>query len=469
MWRGAGLALVAAVIIAAATACDGADADKAGGPSAQEPVTLTLAKHDVNWAFAAFVAATSRLSGGSIRIEVLPDWRGGEVGYERGTVADVRAAKVQVGVVGVRVWDTMGVTSFRGLVAPFLIDNLELQRRVLESPVAAEMLEGVEQAGVVGLAVLPGALRRPLGFSRRLVRPSDYTGATVGVTPGGVARATIRALRARPNPYPPGVVSGLDGAELDLATIAQNAYDELAPALASNVVLWPRAETIVMNREAFEALTQEQQEILRRAGREALAPELRRVERDEEAALNTVCERGKLSLATASATDLGLLRAAVRPVYAELERDAQTREWIGEITKLRQDDDASSLYPLRCPKAQPNAKTAASTLEGRWTVSWSRNELLAAGIEPTDADALQGRHVLEFSNGRFRSQTDPTTGTYTLAGDILRLVFDNVVVGVTPGKVYELRWSVYRDSLSFAAVEGREPLLAMTMKPFRRT
>jgi TRAP-type C4-dicarboxylate transport system substrate-binding protein len=409
------------------------------------------------------------LSGGSIRIEVLPDWRGGEIDYERGTVADVRAAKVQIGVVGVRVWDTMGVTSFRALVAPFLIDSLELQGRVLESPVGAEMLEGVEQVGVVGLAVLPGTLRRPLGFARPLVRPSDYTGATVGVAPGGVARATIRVLGARPKAYPPGDVSGLEGAELDLATVAQNAYDELAPTLAANVVLWPRAETIVMNRDAFEALTQEQQKILRRAGREALAPELSRVERDEKAALASLCERGELSFATASATELGSLRAAVRPVYAELEHDGQTREWIGEITRLRRDDEAASLHPPRCPKAQTNAKAAASKLEGRWKVSWSRDELLVAGIEPTVADALEGRHVLEFSNGRFRSETDPTTGTYTVAGDVLRLVFDNKVVGVTPGKVYELRWSVYRDSLSFSPVEGREPLLAMTMKSFRRT
>ena len=141
-------------------------------------------------------------------------------------------------------------------------------------------------------AVLPGTLRRPLGFARPLVRPSDYTGATVGVAPGGVARATIRVLGARPKAYPPGDVSGLEGAELDLATVAQNAYDELAPTLAANVVLWPRAETIVMNRDAFEALTQEQQKILRRAGREALAPELSRVERDEKAALASLCERG---------------------------------------------------------------------------------------------------------------------------------------------------------------------------------
>ena len=55
--------------------------------------------------------------------------------------------------VGARVWDTMGVTSLRALVAPFLVDSLALERRVLESPLAAKMLAGLDRAGVVGLAL----------------------------------------------------------------------------------------------------------------------------------------------------------------------------------------------------------------------------------------------------------------------------------------------------------------------------
>jgi TRAP-type C4-dicarboxylate transport system substrate-binding protein len=462
----AAFVLVAAALLVAATACAGGKTDKAGGPAAKKPVTLTLAKHDVNYAFAAFVAATNRLSGGSIQIEVLPDWRDGEVDYERGTVTDVREAKVQLGVVGVRVWDTLGVSSFRALVAPFLIDSLALQRRVLESAAAAEMLEGVEQAGVVGLAVLPGALRRPLGFSRTLVGPKGYEGATIGIRPGELARETIRALKARPETYLPGGVSELDGAELDLATIAQNGYDELAPALTANVVLWPRVETIVMNLEAFEALTQDQQDILRRAGQAAIAQDLNRIESDEKAALAAVCERGKLSFATASASDLELLRAAVRPVYAELERDQQTKEWIGDISELRQ-EGTPAVDTLRCPKAETDGNADASKLEGRWTASWTRDELIAAGVTPGLAEALQGRHVLELSDGRFRSRTDGARGTFRVAGDVLSLVFERGV-GVTPGEVYQFRWSVYLDSLSFAHVPGRKPLRAMLIKPWQR-
>ena len=60
------------------------------------------------------------------------------------------------------------------------------------------------------------------------------------------------------------------------------------------------------------------------------------------------------------------------------------------------------------------------------------------------------------------------TGTYSVAGDVLRLIFATGIGGVEPGKVYELRWSIYRDSLTFSAVPGRQPLLAMAIKPFRR-
>jgi TRAP-type C4-dicarboxylate transport system substrate-binding protein len=366
------------VALAAGTAgCGGSGGDKAGGQGAKNPVVLTLAKHDVNYAFAEFASAVETLSGGSIRIDVLPDWRDGEVDYERGTVEDVRDAKVELGVVGVRVLDTMGVTSFRAVVAPFLVDSLGLQRRVLER-LPEGVLESVEQAGVVGISVLPGPLRRPVGFSRRLVDPQDYRGATIGIRPSGVAEATFRALGARAKSYLPGDVAGLDAAELDFATIAQNNYDKLARSFLGNVVLWPRVELIVMNRDTFEALTSEQQEILRRAGRDVLGAELARLEREERAGLVAVCERGARSLVTASVADLRSLREAVQPVYDELERDPQTRDWIAEIAELREEGQVAA-SALNCPEKDASPKSYASKLEGRWTVNWTLEELLAAG------------------------------------------------------------------------------------------
>ena len=148
-----------------------------------------------------------------------------------------------------------------------------LQRRVLETELAVRSLDGVQRANVVGIALLPGTLRQPLGFSRALVGPDDYRGAAFGIRAGGVAEASVRALGARAVTYVSGRASDFDGAELDYSTIGDSSYDQEARALTANVVLWPRIQTVVMNRAAFDGLTPEQQEILRRAGREAVEPE----------------------------------------------------------------------------------------------------------------------------------------------------------------------------------------------------
>src|SRR5262249_58998269 len=180
----------------AAAGCGGAGADKAGGKEPEKRIVLTLGEHDPSHGGTQFAAAVEKLSGGAIRIHVNSAWENAWVDAERRTVDDIRSNKVDLAVVGARVWDTLGVTSFQALLAPVLVGDLDLQRRVLQSPLADEMLSGVERTGVAGVAVLPGALRRPFGYRRPLVGPGDYRGARMGVKPGRVEEETFRGLGA---------------------------------------------------------------------------------------------------------------------------------------------------------------------------------------------------------------------------------------------------------------------------------
>jgi TRAP-type C4-dicarboxylate transport system substrate-binding protein len=342
------LALALAVAVGAA-GCGGGGTDKAGGSAPPKPLVLTLATHDDDEASGTFAAAVARLSGGSLRIRIEGNWRASqdrrEIDYERGIVEDVRAGKAQLGIFGVRVWDTLGVTSFQALLAPFLIDSLSLERAALQSPLAAKALARVGRQGVVGIALVPGRLRRPLGLTRSLLRPRDYRGAVMGFRIGAVAEATYRTLGARPQGYIPGYLSGFDGTDLDPLTITENNYDVGARGLTANVVFWPKPQTIVMNRAAFERLTPEQQGILIAAGRAALAPELKRIARDQQLGLSNLCAAG-FQLATASPTDLVALRRAVRPVYDRIERNPFTKRWIAEIVRVR---GSSAPDVARCP------------------------------------------------------------------------------------------------------------------------
>jgi TRAP-type C4-dicarboxylate transport system substrate-binding protein len=459
-------ALVAVALVAAATACGGSG-DKAGGDGGGKAVVLTLESEDDPQLTPApeFAEVVERLSGGSVRISLVPAGRGLEVDFERGVVEDVRDGKAQLGIVGARVWDTIGVVSFRPLLAPFLVDSLELERQALERPEAERMLDGVEQAGVVGVGLLPGPLRRPSGIARPLRGPADFRGATIGIRPGGLAREALHALGARIRANVPGDLGGLDGSEVDPATIAYNDYDE--QVVTANVVLWPKPFTVVMNRSAWDGLSGERQELLRRAAREARPAELRQVEQDEAAAAVELCRRGEASFVQASAAEIAALRAAVRPVYAALERDPDAARLIAWI-----DEHRRRARTVRCPRASPAVAVGSSQLEGRWETTWARDDLVAAGIRPEDAALLSGHHTAEFRDGRFRFAGDPgsgksATGTYVLDGDVVRLTF-RTGVALQLGRVYELGWSVYRDSLAFTAVPGSEPLLAFLTAPYRR-
>ena len=59
-------------------------------------------------------------------------------------------------MVGAGAWDSVGVSSFRALVTPFLIDSYALQDRVIRNPMIGEMLRGLRPAGLAGIGVLPG-------------------------------------------------------------------------------------------------------------------------------------------------------------------------------------------------------------------------------------------------------------------------------------------------------------------------
>ena len=150
----------------------GGDSDRAGGERRPDPVVLTLANHeDSTLDLQEFALAVQRLSQGSLRIEFKNRWRESEVDYEPRTIEDVRDGKTDLAKVSARAFDVVGVNSLQPLVAPFAVDSYALQREVLLGGMTPRMLAGVERLDLVGIALLPGELRRPLGASRPLVGP----------------------------------------------------------------------------------------------------------------------------------------------------------------------------------------------------------------------------------------------------------------------------------------------------------
>jgi hypothetical protein len=231
-----------------------------------------------------------------------------------------------------------------------------------------------------------------------------------------------------------------------------------------------------MNRRPFDALTHDQQDALRRAGRAATAPMLARFRAEDDTLLQWACDGQSLALITATRADLAALQIAVRPVYRELEREPLTRALIAEIRRHR-GEHRGWTTPLRCPATDRGVTVSVFALDGVWTRSLTVEDLRCVGASLGTASELSGSWKIVLRQGRWaqRNLTKRTrcSGTYELDGKVLRFRVEisrpaPVSSHCTPGATGALTWSVYRDKLSFRPLPGRSAPLEAIAKPATR-
>jgi len=454
--------------------CASANGDKAGG-AVIVPHVLTLANGDADDSIVeSFAKAVATLSSGTLVIDIHNGWGATDLQQEGDLIKDVEAGKADLGVGLTRSFDTVGINNFEALQAPFLIDTYVLEQKVLSSSIAAQMLDGLGAAGLVGLAIVPGPMRRLLGRSRALVTLADIRGATIGIRPSHVTEKTLEALGATPVVNAAGgPISTLDGIESHLYAIEGNRYDAGAAALTANVNLWPRASVIFANANVFGGLSAEQQGWLREAGSQAAMSEMPAVLQTEAAEGAILCRRN-LRFVFATATDLSDLRQAVAPVYRDLNSDAATKALIDQIEAMRVGSDASPDAAPACLSSEPSPTASASAgpatpIDGTWEVTITQAEFLAAKPppHPDEIDPSNwGYGTMDLHAGRWfmgpgGSPSDVLGGTFVVTGN-------KITLDANDGNEFEATWSIYKDRLTFGIIAGFDLPNGWRVKPWDR-
>jgi TRAP-type C4-dicarboxylate transport system substrate-binding protein len=438
--------VVAVVVLGAGCSGGGSGATKAGKTSG--PVVLRMASRDSDPTFdlaaALFVRRVTQISSGKLRIDVVPGWGHEQPDVEQQIVRAVAAGKVDLGAVGTRVFDTLGVSSLQALTAPMLIDSYPLERAVIASRIPGQMLRGLGKVGVGGLAILGEGLRKPVATRRPLLGPSDWHGITFAAYRSQAAAASIRALGARPSDVIADALDAallahrIEAAENDLLIYQSNARQYRAPYVTANVNLWPRTEVLIANPGRLATLTSTQQRWLRRAAAEAAARSTSLFTHDSQVA-RALCKSGA-RFANASRAQLVALRKALRPVYTTLEQDPETKSFIDQIEQIKRSTPTHALAipagcDVRAKASTSSAKGNPKVLNGVYRVEWSAKELIDAGAGRTYVDAnfgfLDGHDgvvTLRVQNGRFTVEANgapwsPCPGTYTVTGTTVTLAF----------------------------------------------
>ena len=362
-----------------------------------------------------FASRVAALSGGSLRVRVVFDAAGQQVVDPEARVARmVRDGRFDLGWIGSRAWDLLGVTSFQALQAPFLVTSYALLDRIATGPLASQMLAGLSRHGFVGLALVPDRLRHPFGLLRPLRSLQDFAGARMRVNPSRATDALMRALGATPvHISNDGVEAArarheIDGTEGSLGGNLAGGY------VTANLSFFAKALTLFAGRRAYERLADDQRAALRNAARQTVA-RVAAHPRPEAARSRRYCEGG--SVVTASRNDLAALGRAAQPVYAELERDAQTRELIAAIRDLQATPAPTTAAALECAHRTPTAhgrRVSPSTLNGTYRWRLTKAGAVAAG-DPNDPD-IGKVMAMTLRDGKFLTGGG-STGTYEISGN----------------------------------------------------
>jgi TRAP-type C4-dicarboxylate transport system substrate-binding protein len=428
-----------AVLMLAISACTADSASKAGGD--EPPLVLTMGTNDYPGRPAAeqiehFGERVAKLSGGSIHIE--PKW---EVGgrntpdWDQVVARSVISGELDMGNIPSRAWDTEGVNSLRVLNAPFLITTDDLLDQVVTSDLADEMMSGLEEAGVVGLGLLPEGLRHPFGLAAALLGPEDYDGAVIRSPTSATVEAMFSALGAS-------VTDDQVDPEIHAGIESGYQFDPQGSG-TGNVAFFPKVNALVINAELFDRLNEEQRGVLEQAAEETRQWSIETRASDTELAAG-FCESGG-SVVVADQTTLTALEAAVEPVYAELESDPQTRELIAAVRQMKQNVQVAASTPAPCGETGPagegidatggGATTDISAINGIYRVEFTEEMFQAAGVPEAQYRPNLGVMTWTFDNGDLLFEEDESVASYTVDGDLLTMTYAD-------GDVHTYRWDI---------------------------
>jgi TRAP-type transport system periplasmic protein len=447
-----------ALVLLLAGSC-ASSVDKAGG--AKPPAVRTL--HVLNTRGEEDIKPLedrlTTLSGGALKLDVENKWERQNPSADVDAISALRAGRADLAVVPARAWHEVGVTAFDALIAPFAIDSLALQEKVLASDLPDQMLPAVEQVGLRGIGILPSSMRRPTGITRTFTSPADFTGARIGFFPSAVAEKTLQTLGAIPVIWASEGTSieGLDGVEAQVTAVPMYVHD--MRSVTANVALWPRPNVLVATPRAYDGLSELERGWLRTSIHDAIVPTAKAMLNVGEE-LGDLCRNEQFQFVRATNEQLAAFQAAVRPVDTWLRENAETARYLDRITALRVGVEP---YPKEEPSCAGLAHTmpapgAATPFDGTYRVD------APADCDPSPENC--GTFIYVFGHGRFAvtQENGPACtwayGIYAVTGDTVEWLYtDGGGIAPTnalnkPGEDFFFRWSAYRDRVELTVVPG---------------
>lgn len=262
-----------------------------------------------------FAAALEAEAPGEFTVSYFPNR---QLGDEREMVEGLGFGTLDVGIITNAVIANIE-PSFQLNDMPFLYGNESQAHAVLDGEVGQQMLAGLADNGIVGLAFAEGGFRHMINNERPVSTPEDVDGVKYRVMQNPVFIGMFQALGGNAVPMAWGEVytavqqGTVDGLEIPIAVIQNNNFAEVVQYLSLTRHTYS-ALGMLMSQRTFDALSTEQQDAVRVAAQAAAEAQRAAVAENTNAIIAALEEDGMI---INEVTDPSAFRSLVSPVYDE--------------------------------------------------------------------------------------------------------------------------------------------------------
>jgi len=240
-----------------------------------------------------FAELVEERTDGRIKIEVYP---GGVLGDESSTIE-----QVQFGAIDFVRTSITPMANFEPamnvLSLPYLYPSEEYMFQVLQSEIGEGVLEGLKDAGIVGLTWYDAGARSFYTAETKVTKPEDLEGLRIRVQESQLMMDMVEALGASPTPIAWGEVYSalqtgvVDAGENNYPGWYYNSHHEVAPYFVEdehNRV----PELIIMSKITWDKLSEEDQQIIKEAAVESTETQRAAWDKRTEEAKKLAVEEG---------------------------------------------------------------------------------------------------------------------------------------------------------------------------------
>lgn len=304
---------------ASASASGSTSAAAAGGEYAMKSGSTTPDTHPYNLGMNRLNELLQEKTNGAVSVD---HFGSSQLGGERDLIEGLQLGSVQMCCISTA--PLSGFTdSFLVFDLPFIFETNEQARAVMDSDVGTEILNSVEDQGLVGVCWFENGFRNVTNNVRPINKPEDLKGLKIRTMENQMHMAAFQIMGADPTPMAMGEVftalqqGTIDGEENPVPIVESNKLDEVQKYNSLTGHLFSPAPVFI-SKDYYDGMPEEYQKAVMEAGKESV--EYQREQIDEQTASGIEVMKERTGMET-NEVDKSLFKDATAPLYDQYIKD----------------------------------------------------------------------------------------------------------------------------------------------------